>query len=362
MPAASVRSEHASAWMLVPASREPFDGIRDYAAHLADALGSHQTVVTWTTREDVSPRPGTRVESSWRALRVAEARPDVIYLHYLPQAWLRRDVVDLFGALAAMRRAGTRVIVVVHEYQLDPGAGVRRAAARLVFDRLARALARRADVFVTTHGFIAGRLREDGLGRLTSIVTIPVGSNVPDVEMSMREPGCVVMFGQPAGMQAAAVRAAACALREAGHPPLVWICRSREEADRWLDTAGVGRGEVMVSAGLDGGGVAAALASASVGLAPIVDGVSTRRTTVAALLQHRLPIVGLHGRATDPLFRQSAAFTLSPLDAPEASTQVLVSLLADSARREAMSRAARELFDAHLTWPSIARQFLALAA
>jgi glycosyltransferase involved in cell wall biosynthesis len=125
---------------------------------------------------------------------------------------------------------------------------------------------------------------------------------------------------------------------------------------------GLPQAALEVAAGLDAAAVSRALAGASMGFAPILDGVSTRRTTVAALLQHGLPVAGSDGRTTDPLLRDSGAFALVPAsDAAAADAAAAIdALLSDSARRARMAGQARALFEAHLSWPRIADQYLRL--
>jgi glycosyltransferase involved in cell wall biosynthesis len=349
--------------MLVPASRERFDGIRDYAVYLASALAPEQRCLLLTTRDDMCPPVGSRVLAGWGHLVRGDA-PRVLYLHYQPVSWLRRDLPALIRALAKLRDAGTRVIVIFHEYQLDAGPSLRRAGARAVFRRLARAIARDAHALVATYGFVAEGLKEDGPGGRAPIAVIAVGSNIapcrPAPDAGARTPNAVVMFGQPAGMAPVAVRAAAAALRDAGKPPLRWVCRDGDEALRWLRGAGVPDGSVMRLPSLEAPDVSRELSSASVALAPNIDGVSTRRGTVAACLQHGLPMVGTGGRATDPVFSDSPAFLLAPPGDGPAVASGLLDVLGDAGRRQRMSAEAIRLFDAHLAWPRIARRYVEL--
>jgi len=350
------------AWMIVPASSERFDGVRDFASHLAAALAPAGGVVSFTTADDAAPAPGTAVLQGWRALD-PRAAPRVAYVNYVPQAWLRRDLPALLSRLRRAREGGVKVVFIVHEYQVDPAPSPKRAAARLVFRRMARAFAARADALVTTHGFVADLARADGLDRLCDIATIPAGSNIPEPEPSVRATPAdrIVMFGQPSGMRPSMVGAAA-RLAERGGVRLVWICRRGGEAAAWMREHGLPQAAIDVAAGLDAAAVSRELAGAAIGFAPILDGVSTRRTTVAAMLQHGLPVVGSDGRTTDPLLRDSGAFALVPAaDAAAADAAAAIdALLADSARRARMAGRARALFDAHLSWPRIAGEYLRL--
>lgn len=363
MTAGGAGGPRPGAWMIVPASPERFDGVRDFAAHLAAALAPAQDVASYTTAGDCAPAPATTVLSGWDALDARRAAPRVAYVHYVPQAWVRRDLPALLSRLRRARAAGARVVFIVHEYQVDPAASLKRAAARVLFRRMARAFAARADALVTTHGFVAGLARADGLDRLCEIATIPAGSNLPEPEPHRPAASAdrIVMFGQPSGMRPSMVGAAA-RLAERRGARLVWVCRRAGEATAWITEHGLPRTSIDLAAGLDAAAVSRELARAAVGFAPILDGVSTRRTTVAAMLQHGLPVAGSDGRATDPVLRDSGAFALVPAsDASAADAAAAIdALLADGARRARMAGLARALFDAHLSWPRIAGEYLRL--
>ncbi|MBA3948539.1 MAG: hypothetical protein H0X44_01175, partial [Acidobacteria bacterium] len=105
--------------MLIPPSRERFDGIRDFARDLASALAPSQHVECLTVAGDAGGGVGLRVLGDWKTLRTQGGRPDVVYVHYLPTAWLRRDTPHLLATLTQIRRTGARIVVVIHEYQVD---------------------------------------------------------------------------------------------------------------------------------------------------------------------------------------------------------------------------------------------------
>lgn len=350
--------------MIVPASPQRFDGVRDFAQHLAAALASAQQVVTMTTADDRQPAPGARVLADWSALAKIETVPAAVYVHYQPQAWLRRDTVALLRSLRRLYARGARILLIVHEYQIDPAFTVKRLLARRVFRALARAFAKRAHVLVTTHGYVDALVRGDGLDRICAMAMIPIGSNVPaprEAAAAAREFKQVVMFGQPSGMHPSMTAAAVRAVAAAGWS-LVWCCRSSAETSAWLAEQGVAPGAVRIAEGLDAAALSAELSHAAMALAPINDGVSTRRSSIAAFLQHGLPVVGTLGRTTDALLSGSAAFELAAVGDTAAMTGAVQRVIHDAARRAEMSSAASALFATDLAWPRIAAGYLELAS
>src|SRR5690606_28314882 len=148
------------------------------------------------------------------------------------------------------------------------------------------------------------------LGFAPSAVVIPVGSNVPVAPGKARaERGPFVMFGQPASFAPALVRAIASDL--ASEHEVRWLTRAAGEAEAFCRAHRVDGRRLVVLAGRDAAEVSDQMTSASAALAPIVDGVSTRRTSVAAALAHGLPVVGTDGPCTTDALRRSSAFLLT---------------------------------------------------
>jgi glycosyltransferase involved in cell wall biosynthesis len=97
------------------------------------------------------------------------------------------------------------------------------------------------------------------------------------------------------------------------------------------------------------------LATADIFLAPFVDGVSTRRTTLMAALQHGIAVVGTDGPWTDSILKQSSgALRLTPVSRPVLFSQAVVSLARDRQGRVAIGNAGRSLYLNSFDWPILA--------
>ena len=102
------------------------------------------------------------------------------------------------------------------------------------------------------------------------------------------------------------------------------------------------------------------LAAADLFVAPFVDGVSTRRTTLMAALQHGLPVVGTDGRLTDDVLRRAGdALTLVPADDPRRLAAAVRWLGGDADQRLARGAAGRELYEDSFDWPVISATLVA---
>jgi glycosyltransferase involved in cell wall biosynthesis len=105
---------------------------------------------------------------------------------------------------------------------------------------------------------------------------------------------------------------------------------------------------------------AARLAAADIFLAPLIDGVSTRRGSVMAALQHGLPVVGTSGPLTDPLLRRAgSALQLTEVGDDEGFAHAAAGMAADPDARRSAGAAARRLYELNFDWPVAAGRLLA---
>jgi glycosyltransferase involved in cell wall biosynthesis len=101
------------------------------------------------------------------------------------------------------------------------------------------------------------------------------------------------------------------------------------------------------------------VAASDLFLLPFSDGVSTRRTTLMAGLQHGIPVLGTHGRSTGPLLRESGALALVPATvSADAFAESTVALATDEVTRGHLGPAGRRLYTEHFDWPVLARRLL----
>jgi len=89
---------------------------------------------------------------------------------------------------------------------------------------------------------------------------------------------------------------------------------------------------------------------------PYPDGISTRRTSAMACLSHGIPVVTTIGQLTEPLWKDSQAVLLSPVDDPEDLARQTKWLLNDAAERSRLAAAGKALYENRFALPhTIAR-------
>jgi glycosyltransferase involved in cell wall biosynthesis len=288
----------------------------------------------------------------------ADPAPRWVLLQYNPfrfgpsgfAPWLVRDVVRLRHRLPAA------LAVMVHESWIEMK-NAKSSAIGLWQRGQLRAVLRYADAVMTSTEALA---REMGAGA----VHIPVPANITPVPSShasaRRRLGLegkltVALFGRGHPSRAldhaeAAIAALADAHgRErlvilnlgAGAPPL--------RAPAGVDVSSPGRQEAdELSLGLW---------ASDIVLLPLVDGVSTRRTTLMAALAHGRPVLGCRGHSTDAvLARASDAMVLTPVGDRAAFARAAVGLTSDPARLRAVGEAGRRLYESQFDWPVTAQR------
>jgi glycosyltransferase involved in cell wall biosynthesis len=326
------------------------DGIRDYCVHLAAALSRHD------------------VRAEIRPLKASFDDVDVAILQYNPFSYGRWGVAPMLPLRLRKIRAasGAGLAVVLHESYV-PAVNWRWALMgawqRLQFS----AVTSIADVLLTPVEPLATRLNERRGRRMTPAHHLPVGSNVPDMRHVRDKHRAALGVGEATVVLAAFgtahpsrllehLAAAANTVYAAGYETLVLNLGADAPPIADLNPSIPVRRPGPLAPNV----LARELAVADVFMAPFVDGVSTRRTTLMAALQHGLPIVGTAGPFTDGILREATdALLLVDPHRPNASAEAAVRLAGARSEREARGRAARALYEQAFDWPVISAELLA---
>jgi glycosyltransferase involved in cell wall biosynthesis len=329
------------------------DGIRDYTIQLADALRHFDGVSAAVLGRD--------------AFDAALAGYDAVVIQYNPFMYGRWGFAPWLPAAlwrARRERGAPEIALMVHEPYV-PMLNWRWTLMGLWQRSQLLALHALADVVFASIDSWAAML-----GRLhprKPAHHLPVGSNLPDMRIRRAEVRAslgatdetvvVSAFGtaHPA-RQLDHVVEAANAVAGSGVPTIVQNLGAGAPA-----LHGIERGVRVSQPGYQSSAaLAERLAATDLFLAPFVDGVSTRRTTVMAALQHGLPIVGTDGDLTDRLFRSSTrAVQLVPVARRDLFAETVLRLALRREERDTLGQAARELYADHFDWPVIAARLQA---
>jgi glycosyltransferase involved in cell wall biosynthesis len=331
----------------------PVDGIRDYSHELCAALTS--------SGAEASFDPIGRGE-----LPPEVAQADAVVLQYNPFSYGRRGYAPwLPSELKRLKSVHPRPIlaVMVHEPYM-PLDSVRTSLMG-GWQRLQLAKMRRSvDVtFVSIEPWCETVARWGPKGRIHHV---PVGSNLPDLrdhregaraDLGATEETIVLTAfgtGHPSRLSQH-LSASATALVEGGHSVVL-----NNLGAGALEPKGVPESVRIETPGrLDVAALAHRLSATDVFVAPFVDGVSSRRGTFVAALQHGLPIVGTVGPLTDQFLRHEVgAFRLIPVDDGNRFGDTVLELADQPRERESLARGARGLYERQFAWPVIADRIL----
>lgn len=331
------------------------DGVADHVRQLASALEAEV---------DIVPAAG-RVGAAAREL--ARLRPDVVHVHWAPAAYGYRPTLGLLPALIT-----APLVVTLHEY------GWWAWPARLpealwaplgrVWDRETGRLALRARAVVTTNAGHADALRtRTGV----SATVLPLAGHVPVVPADPAATRArwhvpagaplVVFFGFVHPVKG--VRWLLRALRESTHPDLHLVVaggfdtlalpRSQAsdfEAELRADAAALGVADrVRFTGWLDPAAVSALLQAADVAVLPFTHGLSLKSSSLLAVQDHGVPLVGTAGPDTPTALHAEA------LLGPVRESTVLAANL-----DRALAGGAPRVRRTGTSWPELAAKHLAL--
>ena len=363
--------------LIAPALPPAHDAIGEYTSCLATALACHARVrILTATDEPADAVPDAEVVPCFSLKRKAGLEPladalaggsaQTAVVQYNPFGWGRRGFQPRL--VSCLRRAkrlrpDLRLGVMFHEnFTASPGwkARVMRQWQRWQY----RAIADLADVrFFSIERWAEDERRRSGRGA----IHLPVGSNLPfcpperartRAELGIPADALVCgVFGtaHPSRLLDWVGEAARTLARDGHRPVVLYIGTDGDEVRRHCT------GVMTVAAGrLPADEAAACFGAMDLFLSPFIDGVSTRRGSVMAALQHGVAVVTTPGSASDETLLAAVGLPTLVPDVPDrAAFVVAVRRLARHPRRRAESASqGRAYYRQHCAWHVIAELIL----
>ena len=338
-----------AAGVVVYRMRDGVDAIDQYSRHLVAALDAHGVEVEYVDGGSAQARPVARDAG-------------FVLLQYQPFSYGRWGVAPgLVRDIHAWRRLGVPLAIMIHEAWM-PMEGVRWTLMGLYQRAQLKALMRIADTLMTSTQLLA-----DTIGH--GAVAIPVGSNITPLvttsgaarrELSLDDRLVVSLFGRGhPGRALDYAEAAVAAIAGAVDRPLTVL------------NLGVGAPPIAVPTGVEllspgwltDDQLSVHLWASDLVLLPFVDGLSTRRTTLMAALDHRRCVLGLEGAHTDGILTADPpAVGLTPVGDIARFAEMAVTLASDDERRAHLAAAGAALYANEFSWPVIAERVAARLA
>ena len=353
------------------------DGIGDYTARFAVELAHSAAVTVLTAQANPAPILGVKTEtvfsaddprSVWNITRRMKADPpDWALLQYNPFSYGRWGMnLHLPLVLRQIKRRcpGVRIAVMVHETFVPFGVNWQFRVMSLWQRPQFGVISRTADVLFFSIDPWAKTFAKKFPGK--PVIHLPVGSNIPYVPTTRAEARArlgisddTLILGVFGGMHISRlmdwVRSAAEAVCATGQKLLVLHIGPDKDAVR----AALGTLPLRAEGPLPGDEVSRRFAAMDIHLAPFVDGVSTRRTSVMTGLQHGIATVGTRALHTDAVFLEAdgTALMLAKVAAPEQFNAHVMRLAGDPALREQIGQAGQQFYDQEFAWTSLAQRF-----
>jgi glycosyltransferase involved in cell wall biosynthesis len=367
-------------WHLITGEYPPRPGgISDHTALVASALaGAGSEVHVWTARiegaaaDEVEPagvavhRPIARwAGADLRRLDAALdafAPPRRLVVHYTPNVWGFKGLnLGFCRWLVRRRDRGDDVRVMFHEvwYTLQPRDRPARRLLVLGQRLMARTLMDAcSSAYVSTPGWepllLASERRK---GPRRAITWLPIPSNIAVVDDAAAvdslkrrlAPGgetLVGSFGTFGGMIGDLLAPTLPRLLE-GHADRLGLLVGRGSdrfAARLAAECPALAGRLIAAAGLPPAEVSTHLQACDLMVQPYPDGVTSRRTSLAAALEHGVAAVSNLGARSEPIWAQTGGVALAAQPDPAALAATAERLLACKAARDELGARAREVY------------------
>ncbi|MBI3558085.1 MAG: glycosyltransferase [Deltaproteobacteria bacterium] len=360
-------------------------GVGDHSFKLANALSSLGSEISvWTTqaRPVATDYPVHQMSRPWSTASFGQVneglagfKPDVVLLQYTPYLYSESGgpLTLLLPVWISWLRArlGVRVGVIAHELHYPVNlslAGVFRGVPQLqAFSGIALA----ANEVFFTYETAVRRYQKLTPWLAGSFHWLPVGANVEPVATVPKRAEIpaghkiLLNFGGAHPTQLlpwtfeALEHALACPKLK-GKVTLVFVGNSRAKIESELTAAG----KMALKANIRAVGRVSAteasqwLSRSDVVLAPLMDGVCTRRGSVIAALAHAKPVVTTTGYHTDRSLDWSKACAVVPADHSVKFAEVVLQQLLSEKKRNALGKAGHVFYEKNLTWEIIAEKLL----
>lgn len=360
-------------WHLLTGEYPPQDGgVSDYTRLVARALAeAGDRVVVWAPpsssadsadhpRIDVRRLPDRFGPGSWRVIGEALDRtsePYRVLVQYVPHAFGWKGA-NLPFCLWLRARRRDHLWIMFHEvaYPFERGAGLRRHALAAVNRAMASLIGAAVErSFVSIPAWQPGVEAVTRKG--TPLAWLPVPNAIDVVDDRKKAADIASRYGQGHplighfGTYGALIKpllaSTILSVIATSDCRILLVGRGSTEACAELSSVHPElAGRLHATGTLAATDVSHHIRACTLMMQPYPDGVSSRRTSVMAALAHGIPVVTTEGRLSEPVWRDSGAVVLVPLQDAGGLATAVASLASDPARLRDLSCKGRELYDA----------------
>ncbi len=362
-------------------------GVGDFTARLSAELArsGHQPVV-WTSQKNT--RKSTAVEMrgvenfgpigfAELGREVVEARPDAVLVQFTPNLFGERTygVNPLLAPWIAGVRLELKRPVLLHAHELHYPMGLspdRLVIGTAQFGQILT-LAQVSSGVICSYEAAVAKLKRFLPWQGSRFGWVPSGATVlPDAAGSLptgvpEDVNVLLHFGSSHPSRLLDYALEGLAVREKKAPSktlLAFVGIAQDELDGLLKTLGYAKYSPQIRAlgYLPDSEVSAWMRRADAVLAPFIDGISTRRTSVLSALAHGKPVLSTEGWASSSSIPWKEFTLLTPVGDREGFARALGRLLEDPLQKKRLGENAAREFDSRFSWSSIASGVIARIA
>jgi len=330
-------------------------GVGDYTVRLAETfkLMNHRVTIL----SDLPSWGLIGMLRLWRELN--RIKPDLVILQWVPFLY-HRFGVNFWIPLCffALRCRGYRLQIMVHEMwvpytraQYFVTGPLQRLSLLLLI-----VICHKTSVSIEAW---TKQLRKLVPWKKAKIHWVPVGSTVPVAAQATRRDGSGILLvsinPMGSGKGPELLQKVWERIRQEPNLRLLVIGLTQDDAKKFFPALAEDKNCIFTGF-LGHQELSAYLQGAAMLLAPFVDGVTGRRTSIMAGLEHGVPAITTRGFLMDEVFEKSP-LVICRYDVDEFSAAVL-ELLRDPVRRQAMASASKAFYDQHFSWDRIANSLL----
>ncbi len=360
-------------------------GVGDYTSVLADGLAEKNEVIIVTSKSEAAISEGKnkfqiiRTIKNWGGFDlfhivsiIRRFSPELIIIQYVSFMYGRGGINLAFPLLSILLRIRYRVFTMLHELFTPLGHSIKTVLMSLVQRLMLFFLIIGSDKIGVSIQAWERMLKRFFFWRKRDFRWIPVLSNIK-VATKTHDAGNLQRFNKNPLLaffgslhvtkMVEFLTASLDALVKKGYDSGLLIIGQDEKAiaNYLKELPDYLRERIFCTGFCSSEDVSQYLSASNIFLLPLIDGISSRRTTLMTALKHGVPVVSTNGFLTDDIFLQEDFTLLSPSTDKELFVANVVRMADDESLRKTMGKKGRDAYERYFSERLMVEKYLAHA-
>src|SRR3990167_4728947 len=368
--------------IISPAFPPDNSGVGDYTEMLAEGLSDKHEVIVITSEQKGLPQKEKgrfhilREIKKWGVYNlfsilsiVKQFSPDLIIVQYVSFLYVKGGINITFPLFAVCLRVRYRVMTMVHEPFISFGHSVKYFLISIVQRLMLFFLIIGSDRIGVSIKVWERVLKRFFFWRKGDFRWIPIPSNIkistktniPEKLSRFNKKPLLAFFGSfHITKMVEFLTASLDALVKKGYDAgLIVIGQDEKEISAYIkELPDYLKGRIFCTGYCSSEDVSQYLSITDIFLLPLIDGVSSRRTSLMAALKHGLPVVTTKGFLTDDIFLQEDFTLLSPPTDKSLFVANVVRMAEDEKLKDAIGKKGREAYEKYFSEKLMIERYL----